>query len=192
MDMKRAFWLPILIGSAFGLLAGISLSVNLVIITSSSWAIGFYVTLYLLSTALGGPLAGLLTPVVTLTIIALFGYPELKTMASDPVIYWTNVVVIGGTVSMLGFAYRFIFRRYKMPMRLLPWAGIAAAYYIISVPSLILLQSFFIESGSLVEAFKGFLPQLIFDVAATSLIWLALPEHFRKPLWVEPDPDSHP
>ena len=125
--MKKTIWQPLVIGIVFGLLAGIAMVSGLSFLLSSTQAsnvIGFYLTLFLLSAAIGGPLAGAITSTICVTFVAFFGPPEMKEVLSDPINLWSNMFVTGMLVALMGVAYRMIFERGKMPARLLPWAGI--------------------------------------------------------------------
>jgi hypothetical protein len=190
--MKKTIWMPVLISVIFGVLAGISLSAKLAIITSSGWVISFFGMLFALAAAFGGPLAGFLTPFITFGICALFGYPELKALASDPLNFWTNIIVIGVAVAAQGFFYRLAYTHVKMPLRLVPWIGIVAFLYFFGTPLLVIVQfSLGMDYGtpSLWEAIttsvQGYLPQMLFDIVFTCLIWIALPKQYHRPLWYE-------
>jgi len=58
--MKKTIWRPLVLGVVSGLLAGIATVTGLSFLTpgSTNNTIGFYMTLFLLAAALGGPLAG--------------------------------------------------------------------------------------------------------------------------------------
>jgi len=124
--MKKTIWQPLVLGVALGLLAGIATVTGLSFLTPgiTANAIGFYVTLFLLAAALGGPLAGATAPAVFVIVSALFGSPEMKEIITIPAVFWSNLLALGTTVALVGFAYRLIFERVKMPVRLLPWAGL--------------------------------------------------------------------
>jgi hypothetical protein len=155
--MKKIIWLPPVIGVAFGLLAGIAMISGLSFLLSSTEAsnvIGFFMVLFLLSAALGGPLAGART-----------------------------------LVALIGFAYRLIFEHVKMPARLLPWAGLVIAFYLLSSPINIGIQFTLKGEAGILSAvlgsYKDYIPQAIFDIFFTSLVFTALPARYRRPLWYE-------
>jgi hypothetical protein len=152
--------------------------------------IGFFTTLFLLSAALGGPLAGAIASTICVVIAAFFGSPDLKEALSDPVIFWSNVIVTGTFVALVGFAYRLIFERVKMPARLLPWAGIVIAYYLLYLPANAGAQFYFNGDSGFLSAILGsynaYIPQVFFDIFITSLVFIALPSRYRRPLWYEP------
>jgi hypothetical protein len=192
--MKRTIWQPLVLGVVFGLLTGIATVTGLSFITSgiTDNAIGFYATLFLLAAALGGPLAGAVTSTILVLIWTLFGPPDMKAVLSDPVTFWSNLLALGITIALVGFAYRLIFERLKMPVRLLAWAGILIVYYAISIPSSIIPQ--YLLNGepaseilpAVLYGYETYLPQAIFDIFITSLVFIALPERYRRPLWYRP------
>lgn len=190
--MKKTIWQPLVIGIVFGLLAGIAMVSGLSFMLSSSEAsnvIGFYLTLFLLSAAIGGPLAGAITSTICVTFVVFFGPPEMKEVLSDPIILWTNIFVTGMLVALMGVAYRIIFERVKMPARLLPWAGIVIAYYIISGPINLSIQFYLHGEAGILSAilsnYRTYIPQALFDIFFTSLIFIALPSSYTRPRWYE-------
>jgi len=173
-----------------GVLAGIATVTGLSFLTPGidfNNAIGIYMTILLLSAALGGPLAGALASTLFITITTLFGPPDMKAIMSDPVVMWSNLAVIGTLISMVGFAYRWIFERVKMPVRLLLWAGVIIAVYLINIPFNIILQFYFLHQANMLPAiistYRDYLPQAIFDIFITSLVFIALPVRLTRPLW---------
>jgi hypothetical protein len=191
--MKKTFWQPLVLGIAFGLLAGIAMVSGLSFMVSSTGAsnvIGFFMILFLLSAALGGPLAGATTSTICVLFVAMFGAPDMKAVSSDPVVLWTNVVVMGTLVALIGFAYRLIFERVKMPTRLLPWAGIVIAFYLLSSPINIGIQFTLNGEAGILSAvlgsYKDYIPQALFDIFFTSLVFIALPSSYTRPRWYEP------
>ena len=115
--MKKTIWQPLILGTALGLLAGIATVTGLSFLTPgiTANAVGFYGTLLLLSAALGGPLAGAIASAVFLVISALFGSPDFKAVITVPAVFWSNLLVVGTILALVGFAYRFIFERWRMP-----------------------------------------------------------------------------
>jgi len=191
--MKKTILYPVVLGTIFGILAGISFAGKLIIITADGWAIGFYVVLYMFAAALGGPLAGVLSTTLCMLICVFFGYPELRTLASDPVIFWTNVIVLGATMVLISFLYRLIYHRFKMPLRLLPWIGVVLVYYLFGISLLVTVQKLFsLVTIGVVESWKGYIPQALSDIVITSLIWFALPAKYHRPLWYEPKNEISP
>lgn len=191
--MKKTIWQPLALGIVLGLLAGISMVTGFTFLTPglATNAIGFYVTLLLLSAALGGPLAGIIASILMIIISALFGSPEMKAVITIPAVFWSNVLMLGTIETLAGFGYRFIFERLKMPARLLPWAGIVIVYYLLNSPISITLQYFLLRDPlseilpAVLYSYQTYVPQVIFDIFITSLIFIALPARYLRPLWYE-------
>lgn len=191
--MKKTVWQPVVLGTIFGALAGIASAAELTFfvygITDN--AIGFYVTLFLLAAALGGPLAGAIAPALWVIISAWFGSPEMAAVISLPNTFWSNLIALGTMTTLVGFAYRLIFERIKMPARLIAWAGIVIVYYLLALPASIIPQ--YLLSGdpisevlpAVLAGYADYLPQVIFDIFFTSLVFIALPSRYRRPLWYE-------
>jgi hypothetical protein len=192
--VTKTLWLPLVLGLIFGLLAGIATATGLSFLTPgiTDNAIGIYVTLFLLAAALGGPLAGAIAPAIMMVILVIFGPPEMKEIITVPAVFWSNLFALGTTVTLVGFAYRLIFERLKMPVRLLAWAGIILAYYFISIPASIIPQYFLLGDPpseilpAVLYGYETYIPQAIFDIFFTSLVFIALPRRYRRPLWNKP------
>ena len=190
MQIKKTFWRPLILGIFMGALAGIATVTGLSFLTPGidfNNAIGIYMTILLLSAALGGPLAGALAATLFIAITALFGPPDMKAIMSDPIVLWTNLIIIGILTIMVGFAYRWVFERMNMPTRLLLWAGVVIAVYLIIIPANILIQFYFFKAAgvlpAIISTYQDYLPQAIFDIFITSLVFIALPVRFTRPLW---------
>jgi len=191
--MKKTIWQPIVLGTIFGWLAGIASVTELTFLVSgiTDNAIGFFITLFLLAAALGGPLAGAIAPVLWVTISAWFGPPELAAVISNPNTFWSNIIALATMTALVGFAYRLIFERIKMPARLVAWASIVIVYYLIALPAAIIPQ--YLLSGdpifeilpAVLGGYTDYLPQVIFDIFITCLVFIALPARYRRPLWYE-------
>lgn len=194
MQIKKTVWQPLVLGVVFGLLAGLTMVTGLSFLIPgiTDNAIGVYATLFLLAAALGGPLAGTLAPAIFVTLVALLGPPDMQAILNNPDIFWPNLLALAATLVLVSFAYRLIFERVKMPIRLLPWAGIVIVYYLISIPASVIPQ--YLLSGdprseilpAVLSTYLTYFPQVIFDIVFTSLVFIALPERYRKPLWYQP------
>ncbi len=90
----------------------------------------------------------------------------------------------------MGFAYKkLVFERLQMPTRLLGWAGLVLVYYYVFVlPGFAIgLIVFHGETASFMELYtslgRGVVPEALLTTLITTLVMLALPEKYRKPLW---------
>jgi hypothetical protein len=193
--VKRTIWRPLFLGVALGLLAGVSTITGLSFLvpgTDTESAVGFFMTLFLLAAALGGPMAGAIAPVLWAATAALFGPPEMKEILSEPVVFWSNTIVLGMLMVMVGIGYRLIFERVRMPIRLIPCAGFVIAVYFIN-PLLLIPAQYYLLGGvdalpAIIFSYKTYFPQEVFDIFFTSLVFVALPASFIRPLWVEAQP----
>ena len=191
--MKKTVWQPLVFGLVFGLLAGLGVITDLSFIVSSTDTdnlIGFWMILSLLASALGGPLAGVITSILLVVISNFYGSPEMQAIAHDPAIFWTNMFVLGMLMIFVGFAYRFIFERIRMPQRLIWWIGIVFFVHVVNIPANLILQYYFHSVTGVLpvifSAYKIYIPQVFFDVFITSLVFIALPVRHSRPLWYEP------
>lgn len=193
--MKRTIWQPLVLGLALGLLAGIATVTDLAFFiadtTENAHAIGFFVTLFLLVTALGGLWAGVSVSTIWVTVEVFFGLPDMKGVIAIQSVFWSNIIAIGITLTMAGIAYGLSFEGIRMPMRLIPWVGIVHAFYIFTLPFSLTLQ-YYIQGNPLSEIYPAisqahstYVPQAIFDILITCLVLIALPLHYRKPFWFE-------
>jgi hypothetical protein len=191
---KPTIWKPLALGTICGLLAAITLITDLSFITTgiTENAIGFYGTLFLLAAALGGPLAGVIAAALLLIVGALYGPPQMKAIITVPVIFWSNLIGLGITLAPVGLAYRWVFERVPMPARLLAWAGIVTAFYLLTIPASTVPQYLLLgeATADIVPAvtygYRSYVPQALFDIVVTSLIFVALPAAYTRPLWYEP------
>jgi len=191
--MKKTIWLPLVLGTTFGLLAGLGVITDLSFIVSSTNTdniIGFWMTLSLLASALGGPLSGVIASILLVIISNFYGPPEMQAIVFDPMSFWTNIFVLGMLMALVGFAYRFIFERVKMPQRILWWIGIVILVHVVNIPANLILQHYFNnETGVLpiiLSVYKIYIPQAFFDICIASLVLIALPVRYTRPLWYEP------
>lgn len=142
--------------------------------------------------------AGLTGPVGGLIVGVLAGIGE--TFIGDPAgrIPLASLVahVSGGL--WMGFAYKkLVFNRLKMPNLVFGWAGLVLVFYfVLAVPGFVIGQSvfypdqytaFYGERASLLDAYltlaKGVVPEALLTTLITSLVIVALPRRYRRPLW---------
>ena len=98
----------------------------------------------------------------------------------------------------MGLAYKIIVFRYlEMPVRLVGWVVLVLAYYYVFViPGFVIGQALFDSQGfikdygaetSLVRAYatlgRGALPEALLTTLVTTLVFVALPRKYRRPLW---------
>jgi hypothetical protein len=141
--------------------------------------------------AVTGPLGGIIVGVLAGIGEAFIGDPQSRIPLASLLAH-----VSGGL--WLGFAYkRLAYERLEMPLRLLGWTGLVLIfYYVFAVPGFIIGQlsfypdlyiEFYGEGASFAQAYailgKGALPEALFTSVITSLVFVALPRKYRRPLW---------
>jgi hypothetical protein len=187
--MKKTIWLPLLFGIAMGVLAGLVNIGNLTYMSPTGWPVGFYNVFLFLAAALGG-WPGAISEIIMITIINSLGPLEWRE-AIGPAMYWANVVTEAiFLLPLMALGYQALYKRFSMPMRLLPWAGLIITFYALDVVIIRLLHWLFegrlpdaVLMSKILAGYQSWIPQVISDLLLTSLIWLALPEKWRRPFW---------
>lgn len=141
--------------------------------------------------ALTGPIGGIIVGTLAGVGEAFIGDPDARIPVASLLAH-----ISGGL--WLGFAYKkLVYERLQMPIRLLGWAGlILTFYYVFAVPGFVIGQllvypdiyaEFYGEGATFAQAYailgKGALPEAILTTVITSLVFLALPRKYRRPLW---------
>ncbi len=104
----------------------------------------------------------------------------------------------------IGFVYKkYIYERLKMPLMILGWlTAVLLYYYVLYIPLYFIVDIFYPDLfltitsnhhdtvGSLWVIYKGWIPEVAFTALVTSFILVALPSHYRRPLWGDQDPVS--
>jgi hypothetical protein len=134
---------------------------------------------------LTGPLGG-----IVIGILAGIGEPGGIMLAS------LLAHVSGGL--WMGFSYKtLVHKPLKMPASLIGWVFLVLAYYyVFVVPGFVIGQALFYPEGfidaygagtSLILAYTilgwGALPEALLTALVTSLVFVALPIRYRRPLW---------
>jgi hypothetical protein len=142
-------------------------------------------------------------PIVLSSILAgLFGVVFsaaaliISGLSFEPGVLITFVLshVVIGVWAM--FAYRLSYQRTTMPLRLVAWVGIVIVYYILLC---ILFPLFYPEQYHFsLTAIMGFIQavwlptfyEFLGTLLITTWILIALPEHYRRPLWYKLKPTT--
>lgn len=134
----------------------------------------------------GGIIIGLLSSIYDPT-------PDLR--------FYVMLQHIVGAV-FIGFVYkRYLFEKMRMPFLLLGWMlAMFFYYYVVYIPLYFLVSITHPELfniitlnsseplDSLIRIFEGWIPEAFFTTLITSLILIALPRQFRKPIWGRSSP----
>ena len=144
-----------------------------------------------LGAALTGPVGGLIIGILAGIGEAFIGAPAERIPLASLLAH-----VAGGL--WMGLAYKkLVFNRLQMPAFVLGWAAIVAIFYFVfAIPGFVIGQllfypeqyaAFYGEGASLIEAYltlsPGVGPEVLITMIITSLVMVALPRRYRRPLW---------
>ncbi len=144
-----------------------------------------------LGAAITGPVGGLIIGVLAGIGEAFIGAPTERIPFASLLAH-----VAGGL--WMGWAYKkLVFNRLQMPTLVLGWAALVAVFYFaFAIPGFVIGQLvfypeqyavFYGEGASLVEAYltlaQGAVPEALLATLITSLVIVALPRRYRRPLW---------
>jgi hypothetical protein len=89
----------------------------------------------------------------------------------------------------MAFSYKkLVYERLEMPGRLLGWAVLVVVYYyLFVVPGFVIGLALFYGEADPIGLYKalaaGVVTEAIITTVVTTLVWLALPRAYQKPLW---------
>jgi len=190
MNMKKIIWLPIILGLLFAVLILMVSEVKFVIPLGNNYSIGIGEIFNIFSAALGGPIAVVVTLLVT-NIGHFLLNPNLYTdMQFFFIVLADAIVHLGPMLVVTIIYYRGLFPRVrKIGLFVVGWWLTIGVYY---YPILLPLQVVFLSYadpgfGATYPSFaRIFLPEFIGTAAITTLILFASPSRYRRPQWVEP------
>lgn len=192
--MKRTIWIPLILGGVLGLLDFASLAVDFLIPFGPFGATGPQEVLLTISAALGGPFGLLVASFLQELGIYLFFLkaqlpPEQMLLTGAP---FSIADFTAHFLALLAVAYgyRLLYRGAKKAYTFYAgWILIVVIYYTL----LVLLQSTLIgfvvaDKPPLLTLFQNNLLEFLAVTFISTLVWIALPKRFHKPLWYEMQP----
>jgi len=191
MKVKKTIWIPFVLGSALGLIDFASLTVDFLIPLGLFGATGPQEVLVLISAALGGPL-GLLVACLFQEVghhffflKALFSPEQMASRGTLYSIADFSAHILAALA--VAYCYKFLHQRAKKVYVFFGgWILIVVIYYTLLVLLQFFLIGFVIDLPPLSALFRNFLPEFLVVTIISTLIWVALPRRYRKPLWIEP------
>ena len=188
--MKKTIWIPLVLGCVFGLLDFTSWAGAFVIPLGPYGATGPQELFITMSAALGGPL-GLS---VTCFFHELGNYSfGLKALFSPEQLSSTGILYSIAdflahilAVLVVTYCYKLLHQRAKKVYVFLGgWILILVFYYILLVSLQFFLVGLVIDLPILSALFRNFLSEFLVVAIITTLIWIALPARYSRPLWYE-------
>ena len=189
--MKKTIWIPLVLGSALGLLDLVSLAVDFIIPLGPFGATGPQEVFIIMSAALGGPLGLSITSLLQEVGHHFFGLQALfspEQIASKGTLYsiadFSAHILAALAVAL---CYKFLHQRAKKVYFFFAgWILIVFFYYTLLVLMQFILIGFVIDLPVLSELYRNFLPEFLVVAIISTLIWVALPWRYRRPQWYEP------
>lgn len=188
--MKKTIWIPITIGIVSAALILLVSEAKFVIPLGNNYSIGIGEILNTLSAALGGPLA-----VITTMLVTSIGHfvlnPDLYTdiqfvfiVLADAFVHMCAMLVVSKIY------YRALYPEVRKTGIFVMgwWLTIGIYYYLILLPLQVVLLNYADPSfGATYPSFaRIFLSEFLGTAVITTLIWIASPIRYRRPLWIEP------
>lgn len=194
--MKKTIWMPFVLGAALGIIDFISLAVNFLIPLGPFGATGPQEIFLIMSAALGGPLGLLVANLLQESGIFIF---FLKNEVSSDQLW--SMGILFSTADFFAhlfallpvvYCYKLLHQRTKKPYTFLGgWVLIVVIYYgLLVFFQYYLLGRLVPETPPLSVLYQNNLPEFAVVAIVTTLIWVALPVRYRKPLWYETRPIS--
>jgi hypothetical protein len=187
--MKKTIWIPLVIGITLGLLDFVSFGVHWVIQIADFGAIGPQETLVVISAALGGPLGLLVTNFLQELGMHIFllrgdfpGQPQLEILISTADFFAHTIALLA-----VAYGYRFLHQRAKTAtIYFAGWILIIVIYYIVLLPLQSLVHNLLVPGLlPLLTLIRGAPPEFSMVAIISTLILIALPSRYRRPLWIE-------
>jgi hypothetical protein len=195
--VKKTIWIPLVLGIALGLLDYVSIAVHFVLPTSEETFVGPQEVFVLVSAALGGPIGLFITSLFQEAAVHLFLLKGQLPPEQAPLEIFISTAdffahILAGLAVV--YCYRFLHQRAKRAITFFAgWIPLVMIYYalLLSLQSLLynivipgMLPLFVWIQSSLMEVFVA--------AIISSLVWIALPVRFRRPLWIGQQPATPP
>ena len=189
MKAKKTIWIPIAIGVVSAALNILVSEAHFGIPIGNNAFIGIVEISNTLSASLGGPIALIITVVVTNIghfILNLERYSDIQFIfltIADALIHIFALLVVATSY------YRFLYPRFNKTGLFLVgwWLTLSVYYYLALLPLQTALINFSVPGfGATYPSFaRIFLPEFLATLMITTLIWSALPVHYRRSRWVK-------
>jgi len=189
MKVKRMIWIPVVIAMVSSALIIAAAEANFFIPLGNGAAMGIGELFTTLSASLGGPIASFVTIFVVYGVVGMLHpefYPDMITISitvADAAAHLCAMLVIA-----IGY-YKLLYPRVeKMGSFLGGWILMVGTYYYLALLplSVILLNLADPGHGATYLVFaRDFIPEALGTAVITTLVWVASPVRYRRPLWVE-------
>jgi hypothetical protein len=188
MEIKKTIWIPIIIGIVSAAIILLVSEAQFVIPLGNNYSVGIGEISNMLSAALGGPIAVITTVLLTgighyLLNIDLYAELRFTLIAiTDAFIHMCAMLVVAISY------HRILYPRARKTSAFIGgwWLTVGVYYYLALLPlQVVLLIYVDPDFGATYPSFaRIFLPEVLGTAIITTLIWLAAPIRYRRPLWI--------
>lgn len=187
--MKKTIWVPVMIGVVSAALILMVSEVKFVIPLGNNYSIGIGEIFNTFLAALGGPIAVIITLLVTSVGHFLLNSNLYTDRQFFFIVLADAIVHIGAMLVVTIIYYRVLYPRARKIGLFFAgwWVTIGVYYYLILLPLQVALLKFADPGfGVTYPSFaRIFLPEFLGTAIITTLLWFALPVRYRRPQWVE-------
>jgi hypothetical protein len=191
MKVKKTVWIPIAIGMTSAALILAASEANFFIPLGNGAAMGIGELFTTLSAALGGPVASVITIFVVYSIHSILHPENIPDLPSLYILLEDAIAHLSAMLLVTLAYYKFLYPRMRNTgIFLTGWFLLVIAYYYLALLplSVLFLNLMDPDQGATYTDFaQGFLPEVLGTAIITTLIWLASPVRYRRPLWIVPE-----
>jgi len=190
MKIKKTVWIPFVIGMISTALILAASAANFFIPLGNGAEMGIGELFTTLSAALGGPIASIVTIIFAYSIHSML-HPEYFPDLTSVYILLEDAVAHLSAMLMVVLVYTKLLypRARKTGVFLAGWFLLVCAYYFLALLPLSVVFLNLIDPGrnlTYLAFARSFIPEVLGTALITTLIWLAAPVRYRRPLWIEP------
>lgn len=190
MKVKKTIWIPIVIGMISAALILAAAEANFFIPLGNGAEMGIGELFTTLSAALGGPNASIVTILVVYSIRGILHpefFPDMTSiyiLLEDGIAHLCAMLIVALVYAKLLYPWA-----KKTGIFLVGWLLLVGSYYYLALLPLSVVFLNLVDPGhgaTYSEFARGFIPEVLGTAVITTLIWLASPVRYRRPLWIEP------
>jgi len=189
MKLKQTIWLPVAIGIIASLLILLAAEVHFVIPVAKDTSAGTGEIFTTLAAAAGGPIAVLTTLLVTYAGAILLN-PELFTDIQAYYVLLADGVAHLSAMLVVAFCYfKLLCPHARNNARFLGgwWLLVVVYYFLVLLPLSVVLNRLanpgYIQTYSSISG--DLFPEFLITATITTILWYALPAHYRRSRWLE-------
>jgi len=190
MTVKKTIWIPVVIALVASALIIAAAEAKFFIPLGNDTSMGIGELFTTLSSALGGPIASIVTIIIVYGVVSLIHPEYFPDMISTYILVADGVAHLSAMLLVaIGYRKWLYPQAKKTGIFLAGWfVMIGAYYYLVLFPLSVVLLNFVAPDfdATYLEFAKNFIPEAVGTAVITTLVWFALPVRYRRPQWFEP------